>query len=136
MQDYGEKCKKDPSVVEVKVLEDDADHKVIYSESRIPLCDNRTCVVDVRTDYTIDDGNAALVITQSVNRDDCPEVKGKVRMFMISASLAKMDGEYLQVTDFVRMSLGGRVPQWLMNMSLASMAKEEVALFHEELKKV
>tara|TARA_B110000285_G_C14664949_1_gene397734 strand:+ start:232 stop:534 length:303 start_codon:yes stop_codon:yes gene_type:complete len=100
---------------------------VIYSETKIPLCDNRTCLVDYRSDYTIDDGNTALVITQSVNRDDCPEVKGKVRMFMVSASLARMDGEYLHITDFVRMSLGGRVPQWLINMSMAGIAKEETA---------
>ena len=57
-------------------------------------------------------------------------------MFMVSTSIARMEGEYLYSTDFTRMNLGGNVPQKLINKSLASMVKADVKKFYEDLKKL
>jgi len=42
---------------------------------------------------------------------------------MLAAALARMDGEYLHITEFTQMDMKGYVPAKLMNMVLASMAK-------------
>ena len=57
--------KKRSDCVDFKVLEDDKanNRKVIYQESKMPLMNNRTVVLDVKTDWTIDDGKSALIIT-------------------------------------------------------------------------
>jgi hypothetical protein len=56
--------KNDKDLVDFKILEDDKanNRKVIYSEAKMPLMNNRTLVLDIKTDWTIDDGKSAFVI--------------------------------------------------------------------------
>ena len=57
--------KNDKTCVDFKILEvDDLNNrKVIYSETKMPLMNNRTVVLDIKSDWTIDDGKSALVIS-------------------------------------------------------------------------
>jgi len=71
-----------------------------------------------------------LMLSQSIEHADCPEVKGKIRMHMLAAGLGRMEGEYLHVTEFTQMDLKGYVPAKLMNMVLGSMAKAQMPDFY------
>ena len=52
------------SCVDFKVLENDYanNRKVVYSETKMPLMNNRTVVLDIKSDWTIDDGKSASII--------------------------------------------------------------------------
>ena len=89
--------KNDKSIVDFKVIENDLANKrkIIYMEAKMPMMSNRTALLDFKMDDQIDGGNIVFSCTQSIERDDYPETKKKVRMFMLNASLARMEGDYL-----------------------------------------
>lgn len=55
-------------------------------------------------------------------------------MNMLSAAIARMEGDYLYLTEFTQMDLKGYVPARLMNMVLSSMAKGSVEDLYKVLK--
>ena len=57
-------------------------------------------------------------------------------MYMLNSSIARMEGDYLHITEFTQMDLKGYVPAKLMNMVLASMAKAQIPDFYQSLQKI
>ena len=55
---------------------------------------------------------------------------------MLASGLARMEGDYLCITEFTQMDLKGYVPKKLMNMVIGSMAAAQVPDFYEQLKKI
>jgi hypothetical protein len=69
-------------------------------EMKMPLMKNRTALLDMTCNDKLDGGKQVLMLSQSCERDDVPEVEGKIRMHMLASGLARMEGEYLHLTEF------------------------------------
>ena len=81
--------------------------------------------------------NGDWVCLKTIVRDDVPEVKGVVRMFLYSRGLVSINKESPEDTvDYTEVSyfnLNGYFPARLMNMVIASETKKEFSAMHKYL---
>ena len=98
-----DKIKNDKAIQDFRIIEDfnpAEARKIYYMEMKMPLMKNRTALLDMTFNEKLDNGKQVLMLSQSCERDDVPEVKGKIRMHMLASGLARMEGEYLHLTEF------------------------------------
>ena len=120
-----DKIKNDKSIKEFRIIEEfPPDRKIYYMEMNVPLMNNRTTLLNLTLNDKLDDGKQVLMLSQSIERDDVPEEKGKIRMHILGSGLARMEGDYLHITEFMQMDMKGYIPSSLMNMVLSEMAQQ------------
>ena len=129
-----DKIKNDKSIKEFRIIEEfPPDRKIYYMEMNVPLMNNRTTLLNLTLNDKLDDGKQVLMLSQSIERDDVPEEKGKIRMHILGSGLARMEGDYLHITEFMQMDMKGYIPSSLMNMVLSEMAQQQVVEFYKTL---
>jgi hypothetical protein len=126
-------------ILERKCLEKiDENTSVNYWKFKMPMMSDRDNVIQIhKSDLA---GGNKFFVMKSVEREDCPEVAGAVRMFMFSRGLISINNESpsdtIDYTEITYMNLNGHFPTGLMNMIMASSMTADYGEMYKALLKI
>ena len=108
---------------------------VKYQRIKMPMMSDRDQVLSIHHEPI--DKNSTYIIIQTVEREDCPEVPGAVRMSMFLRALIRKNPESPEDTvDFTEINcfnMKGYMPGRLLNMVIASEASKEMTNMYKYL---
>ena len=123
---------------EMRLIEQiDEKTSVNYWRFKMPMMSDRDNVLSIHQRDV--EGGGDFICLKTVVREDVPEVKGCVRMFLYTRGLVEVNKESPEDTiDYTEVSyfnLNGYFPARLMNMVIASETKKEFSNMYKYLLK-
>lgn len=126
---------KTPQHKEITEVEKiDGNSAVWYMRTKMPLMTDRDMLILVKS--TPQEDNTFLVSIKSIERDDVPVKPGCIRMDFNKISLVKQVGPDLDIIEFSSMNMKGSFPVRLLNMTMGSMATQQLKTLYPKLKEL